>query len=233
MTMHLIAALDVDTILREEELLEKLQGTVEYYKVGLTLFTSHGKRAVDLVHRYGGKVFLDLKLLDIPQTVANTVREAQKLGAHSVSIHLSGGAEMVKAASAVIPRPKLWGVTVLTSLLDHDLKAFHPEATVKEAVLALARMGVRHSIDGLICSGQEVGMLREELGDRCPPFIVPGIRPAGHHPYDQKRPVTPAEAARLGIEFPVVGRPLIKAPDPLKAAQEILAEMKHAVSSAV
>lgn len=224
---QLIVALDVESISQEEELLKRLSGTVRFFKVGLQLFTGHGKRAVDLVHRRGGKVFLDLKLHDIPQTVANAVREVQKMRVHSVSLHLSGGAEMVKAAAAVHPRPKLWGVSVLTSLSSADLHALHPQASVNSMVRRLARMGLSNGADGVICSGMEVDGLKKTLGaGTC--FITPGIRPAGNSLHDQKRIITPAKAARLGIRYAVVGRPITKAADPLAAAQAILTDMRNA-----
>lgn len=225
---QIIVALDVDTIMKEEDLLERLKGTITFYKVGLRLFTAHGKRAVDLVQRYGGKVFLDLKFHDIPQTVAHAVHEAQKLGVEAVSLHLSGGAEMVRAAAEVHPRPRLWGVTVLTSMLSKDLQMLHPRATIPSTVRNLARLGWVHGIDGTICSGHEVEYLRKALKHLDMRFITPGIRPVGSLAHDQKRVMTPEEAARLGIDYIVIGRPITGAPDPLKAAQEMLSEMKHA-----
>lgn len=224
---EIIAALDVDSILREEELLEKLKGAVTLYKVGLQLFTAHGRRAIELVHRQGGKVFLDLKMLDIPQTVARAVHEAQKLGVFSVSIHLWGGPAMVAAAAQIRPRPKLWGVTVLTSLGAEDLKFLHPEASLEPMVTRLARMGIDHGVDGVICSAKEAHSLLKTLGaDTC--LVTPGIRPAGSDVGDQKRVMTPGEAAKAGIRYLVIGRPITSAPDPRKAAFDILAEMKHA-----
>ncbi|PCI37379.1 MAG: orotidine-5'-phosphate decarboxylase [Elusimicrobia bacterium] len=227
MRTELIVALDVESIQKEEELLRILSGTVRFFKVGLQLFTGHGKRAVDLVHRHGGKVFLDLKLHDIPQTVANAVHEVQKMRVHSVSLHLSGGADMFKAAAAVHPRPKLWGVSVLTSLGSADLHALHPKASVGPMVRRLARMGLKNGADGVICSGKEVSMLKKALGSQtC--FVTPGIRPTGDSVNDQKRIITPAKAAQLGIRYAVVGRPITKAADPLAAAQAILTDMRNA-----
>jgi orotidine-5'-phosphate decarboxylase len=224
---ELIVALDVASVQEEEELLARLSGTVRFFKVGLQLFTGHGKRAVDIVHRRGGKVFLDLKLHDIPQTVANAVREVQKMRVHSVSLHLSGGAEMIKAAAAVHPRPRLWGVSVLTSLGSSDLHALHPKASVEPMVRRLARMGIKNGVDGIVCSGKEVQTLKKALGpETC--FVTPGIRPAGASVNDQKRLITPAKAAQLGIRYAVVGRPITRAADPLAAAQSVLAEMRNA-----
>lgn len=230
---QIIVALDVDTILKEEELLKRLKGTITHYKIGMRLFTAHGKRAVDLVLRHGGKVFLDLKFLDIPQTVAHAVHEAQKLGVSAVSLHLWGGADMVKTAAAVFPRPKLWGVTVLTSMLGKDIRVFHPRAHLPTMVKNMAKMGWVHGTDGIICSGQEVEFLRKNLKhlDMC--FITPGIRPSGSLKNDQRRVMTPAEAAQLGINYIVIGRPITMAPDPLRAAQDILREMQAAAPHAL
>ncbi len=221
---ELIVALDVDSLHEEEELLLKLKDTVRFYKVGLRLFTAHGKRAVDLVRRHGGEVFLDLKLHDIPQTVQHAVTEVRKLGVYSLSLHLSGGSAMLEAAAAVHPRPKLWGVSVLTSLGPEDLHALHPKASVEPMVLRLAKLGAAHGMDGTICSGREAPALLKALGEKAC-LITPGIRPAEADLHDQKRSVTPAQAARLGIRYAVVGRPITKAESPLKAAQDILSEM--------
>ena len=225
---ELIVALDVGGIAEVEQHLRELRGTVTLFKVGLQLFTAHGKRAVDLVHRAGGRVFLDLKLHDIPQTVALAVQEAQRLGVYSLSVHLSSGRDVLEAAAAVHPRPKLWGVTVLTSLSSEDLAAIHPKASVRPTVRRLAELGKRCGIDGTICSGQEVPLLRKALGPEAV-FVTPGIRPAGSDLNDQKRVLTPAAAARLGIRYVVVGRPITHSARPLTAAQDILAEIRNAV----
>ncbi|MDD5657795.1 MAG: orotidine-5'-phosphate decarboxylase [Elusimicrobia bacterium] len=230
---ELIVALDVDTVHEAQAILQELKGTVTWYKVGLRLFTAHGKRAVDLVRRYDGKVFLDLKFHDIPQTVAHAVQEAQKLGAAALSLHLSGGAQMLSAAAAVRPRPKLWGVTVLTSLAAKDLSFLRPRASVPVLVRNLARMGWVNGIEGTICSARDVAALRKSLPHLDMRFITPGIRPAAGALDDQKRVMTPAEAARLGINYIVVGRPITKAAHRLKAAQAVLAEMRQAAADAL
>ncbi len=225
---EVIVALDVDTLHKEEELLERLKGTITFYKVGMRLFTAHGRRAVELVQKHGGRVFLDLKFMDIPQTVAHAVEESQKLGVDAVSIHLLGGSEMARAAAQASPRPKIWGVTVLTSLGPQDVRVFHPRASLPSMVRNLARMGWAAGIDGTICSAQEVLHLRKTLKNLPLKFVTPGIRPAGGAAHDQKRVMTPEEAAAIGIDYVVIGRPITGAPDPLRAAQDILASMKHA-----
>lgn len=225
---QLIVALDVDTIKKQEELLKALHGTVVWYKVGLQLFTAHGKRAVDIVQRHGGKVFLDLKLHDIPQTVAHAVREAQRLGVDAVSLHLLGGADMLRAAAEVSPRPQLWGVTVLTSMAAKDVRIFSPSAKIPSLVKSLAKLGWVGGADATICSPQEVGMLAKAFPHLDMKFVTPGIRPQGAALHDQRRVMTPGEAAVLGIDYVVIGRPITHASDPRKAALDILAEMKAA-----
>jgi len=230
---QVIVALDVDTIKKQEELLKSLKNAIVWYKVGLQLFTAHGKRAVDLVQKNGGKVFLDLKLHDIPQTVANAVREAQRLGVDALSLHLMGGTDMVRAAADVSPRPLIWGVTVLTSLSPKDVKVIHPSARIPAMVKTLAKAGWVAGADATICSPQEVAFLRKQLPHLDMKFVTPGIRPKGAALNDQSRVMTPGEAAKLGIDFIVVGRPITHAPDPRKAALDILAEMQAEVPSAL
>lgn len=226
---QVIVALDVDSIAKQEYLLKALHGTIVWYKVGLQLFTAHGKRAVDIVQRHDGKVFLDLKLHDIPQTVAHTVHEAQKLGVDAVSFHLMGGADMLRAAAAVMPRPKLWGVSVLTSMGPRDVKVFAASTKIPSLVKSLAKQGWVGGADATICSPREVGMLKKAFPHLDMKFVTPGIRPKGAALNDQNRVMTPGEAAKLGIDFVVIGRPITHAEDPRKAALYILAVMKAAV----
>jgi orotidine-5'-phosphate decarboxylase len=222
MKTKLIVALDVEDIKTADNLIKNLKGVVDFYKIGMRLFTAQGTKAVDLVHRHGGKVFLDLKFLDIPQTVAGAVKEAARLGVESVSLHLSGGPDMIRAAAALNPRPKLWGVTVLTSFKKEDVRIFHERASLPTLVRNLARLGLRSGIDAVICSGNEVEFLRKSLKDFSPRFVTPGIRLAGEKSHDQKRVMTPEEAAALEIDYIVVGRPILEAKDPLSAAQKII-----------
>ncbi len=171
-------------------------------------------------------MFLDLKLLDIPQTVAGAVKEAGKLGVESISVHLSGGPEMLRAAAAISPRPKLWGVSVLTSFREEDVRIFHERASLASLVKNWAYLGVKNGADAIVCSGHEVEFLRRALKNYSPKFVTPGIRPAGEKVHDQKRVMTPEEAAALDINFVVVGRPIIEANDPKAAAEKIVAALK-------
>lgn len=223
----LIVALDVETLARQEELLDALEGLDAWYKVGLQLFTAAGGRAVEAVKRRGGKVFLDLKLHDIPQTVALAVREAGRLGADAASLHLMGGKDMLRAAADVPARPRLWGVTVLTSMTDEGLAGVWPGARAADMAASLAELGLSAGIDAVICSPADVPGLRRRLAPRSPRFVTPGVRPAGAERHDQARVTTPREAAALGIDRVVVGRPITHARDPRAAAEAILAELRE------
>ncbi len=221
---ELIAALDADTLKSAERLLERLEGQVKYFKIGSVLFTAAGPAAVDLVHRRGGKVFLDLKFHDIPNTVKGAVRHAAAMGVYSVSLHLSGGAEMLKACAELEKRPKLWGITVLTSFDEHGLFRAGFRCGIAKTVRRLAALGLDNGADGVVCSPLEAAGLRKLYGGKIK-LITPGIRPAALGD-DQKRAVTPAAARAAGSDFIVVGRPIIAAEDPAAAAAAVLKELE-------
>ncbi|PIU19393.1 MAG: orotidine-5'-phosphate decarboxylase [Elusimicrobia bacterium CG08_land_8_20_14_0_20_59_10] len=221
---ELIVALDTGSLAAAGALLEKLGGAVKYYKVGPALFTAEGPAAVDLVHKHGGKVFLDLKFHDIPNTVRSAVRNAAKLGVYSVSLHLSGGAEMFKACAELENRPKLWGITILTSFNEYNLFSVGFRGGIDKTVKLLAAMGLANGADGVVCSPLEVHRLKAVHGSKLK-LITPGIRPAALGD-DQKRAVTPVRAREAGSDFIVVGRPIIAAEDPAAAAAAILGDLK-------
>jgi len=221
---ELIAALDTDTLKSAEALIEKLKGSVKYFKIGSVLFTAAGPAAVDLVHKHGGKVFLDLKYHDIPNTVKGAVRHAAAMGVYSVSLHLSGGAEMLKACAELEKRPKLWGITVLTSFDEYNLFRAGYRGGIDKTVKLLAALGLQNGADGVVCSPLEVARLKK-IHDGKLALITPGIRPAARGD-DQKRAVTPAEARAAGSNFIVVGRPIIEAKDPAAAAAAIQEDLK-------
>jgi len=221
---ELIAALDTHTLKAAEALIDRLEGAVKYFKIGSVLFTAEGPAAVDLVHKRGGKVFLDLKFHDIPNTVKGAVKNAQAMGVYSVSLHLSGGAEMLKACAELEKRPRLWGISVLTSFDEHNLFRAGFRGGIDKTVKLLAALGLDCGMDGIVCSPMEAWRLKEIHGARLT-LITPGIRPASRGD-DQKRAVTPAQAKANGADFIVVGRPIIEAEDPAAAAAAILKELK-------
>lgn len=221
---ELIAALDTDTLKSAESLMDRLEGSVKYFKIGSVLFTAAGPAAVEMVHKRGAKVFLDLKFHDIPNTVKGAVKHAAAMGVYSVSLHLSGGAEMLKACAALEKRPKLWGITVLTSFDEYGLFRSGFRCGITKTVKQLAALGLGNGADGVVCSPLEAGVLRKIHGPKIR-LITPGIRPEARGD-DQKRAVTPAAARAAGADFIVVGRPITAAQDPAAAAAAILEDLK-------
>ena len=218
---RICAALDVPDLAAAERLASRLAGHVGLFKVGLELFVAHGAAAVEAVRKFGSPIFLDLKLHDIPQTVEGAARSVAALGVEYVTVHASGGAEMIRAARRALPRTRLLAVTVLTSLGPQDLQGI---GLARDAVSRLARLAIAAGADGVVCSPQEVAALRAELGPG-PLLVVPGIRPAGAASGDQRRTGTPAEAVRAGASILVIGRPLRDTADPGAAADAIAREI--------
>lgn len=230
MKNKLIVALDVPTLAQAQKLVETLSPTVVCYKIGKELFTSEGPAVVKMVHDKGGKVFLDLKFHDIPNTVAGAVRAAAKLGVWMVNVHASGGADMMREAiqaAAGTPNPPLViGVTVLTSMNEEGLKEIGVTNTaVGEQVVRLAKLAKSNGLSGVVASAQEATMLRRAFGKDFL-IVTPGVRPAGSATGDQKRVLTPKAAIAAGADYLVVGRPITESPDPRAAAEAILKEMK-------
>src|SRR5574337_450635 len=229
-TPELIVALDVGDVASAAALVEQLYPTVTLFKVGFQLFTAEGPRAVEAVHKRGGRVFMDLKLHDIPNTVAGAVREAARLGAVMCTLHASGGRSMLQAAAQAVSGSgspmRLLAVTVLTSL---DSKGLEEVVGVKldmtAQVVRLASLAREAGLDGIVASPHEIGLLRATLGpSMC--LVIPGIRPAWAAADDQRRVMTPGEAAVAGADYLVIGRPITAATDPVQATGKILDELR-------
>ena len=225
---EIIVALDEPSLDDARRLMDRLEGRARCYKVGLQLFTLAGPAAVEAVQQHGARVFLDLKLHDIPNTVGSAVRSARELGVDLCTIHLSGGPEMCAAAVAEAgEKMTILGVTVLTSSNQTTLEACGVQGSVGEQVMRLARMGYGAGVRGFVASALELPMLRAELG-RDPLLVIPGVRPAGSDAGDQKRTATPAEVVRGGATHLVVGRPISRANDPGAAFDAIAREIAAA-----
>jgi orotidine-5'-phosphate decarboxylase len=228
MTKHadkIIVALDVSSKAESLALVEHLRDEISLFKVGLQLFTAAGPELVREIIATGAKVFLDLKFHDIPNTVASAVGMAQELGVAMLTIHLSGGAEMIKAAvTARKASLSIIGVTVLTSSNDQTLSEIGVLQQVENQVLRLARLSSAAGVDGLVASAHEIKILREAFGNTLK-IIVPGIRPVGTHMADQKRVMTPRAALEAGADYMVIGRPITAEPDPRNALARIIAEL--------
>ncbi|MDD4617140.1 MAG: orotidine-5'-phosphate decarboxylase [Alphaproteobacteria bacterium] len=222
-------AVDTATLYNAKELVDSLTGEVGGFKLGLELFMAHGAAGYRTVAASGAPVFLDVKLHDIPNTVAGAVSSLLPLQPSFVTVHASGGKAMMRAAvdSAAkggASRPKILAVTVLTSLDSADLEAVGQGRDTKEQVVRLARLARESGADGCVCSPEEIRPIREALGND---FIlmVPGIRPSWAASNDQKRTMTPREALDAGATYLVIGRPITKAPQPVEAARRIAEEL--------
>ena len=228
---ELILALDVETQADALAVLKRIGPDLKWVKVGLQLFTRHGPDIVKRVADCGYKVFLDLKLHDIPNTVSSAVKSLKSLPCELLTIHACGGSEMIRwaveAAAQTNPDLKLLGVTVLTSMNEAALRETGVARSPQEQVLHLARLGIDNGLPGLVCSPLELPLLRSALG-QSPLLVTPGIRPAGSSSDEQKRIMTPAQAAQAGASFIVVGRPILKAENPTQAVRAIQDEIAHA-----
>ncbi len=222
---RLIVALDFPTPAKALALVSVLSGSVSIYKIGLQLYTAAGPEIVRAVAATGARIFLDLKLHDIPSTVAKAVAAAGDLGVQMLTVHLSGGRAMLEAAvEAAPPGLSLLGVTVLTSATPETLRETGVNSGIEEQVSRLADLGKASGLSGLITSPQEVRILRERLGPEIK-LITPGVRPSWAAADDQKRFTTPAEALKSGADYLVVGRPITADPNPRAAAERLLDEI--------
>ena len=227
MKPELIIALDVPSAHAIPAIVEKLPPEVGYYKIGLELFTAAGPAALEWLSANNKKIFLDLKLHDIPRTVARAVESAAGLGVDLLTVHAGGGRAMLSAAAeAAAGRLKLVAVTTLTSLDQDDLNELGITRPLPEHTAALGKLAIDCGIDGLVCSPLEVAAFRNKLGNE-PILVTPGIRPAGGKLGDQKRVATPANAVKDGSSLLVVGRPILEAANPAEAAAEILRQMNE------
>ena len=230
----LIVALDFDTAEAAARMTDKLRGRAGMFKVGMEAFTAEGPMLARYLVDSGEKVFLDLKFLDIPNTVRGACRAAANIGVALVNVHALGGRKMLAAAlegaaegaTGGRSRPLVLAVTILTSLAAEDLDELGIAGPPESAVLRMARLAQSEGLDGVVASAREVSALRRECG---PDFVIvtPGIRPAGASANDQSRTATPKAALDSGADYLVVGRPITGARDPAAAAEAILEEMQN------
>jgi len=232
---ELVVALDYPGAESALGMAEKLSGSVPWVKVGLELFVAEGPELVRQLKGMGFKVFVDLKFMDIPNTVRGAVRSAVKSGADMVNIHMLGGRRMAQAAlagrdeatEAGAQKPLLLGVTVLTSMESDDLP-FDFHGDIGDLVLDLASKGKQYGLDGVVCSAMEAEAIKNACGEeyQC---LTPGIRPVGSEVGDQRRVMTPARAVAAGSDFLVVGRPITGSSDPQATADAIVREIRDSL----
>ena len=233
---HLIVALDVPSAETALDLVDTLRGRVGYFKIGLQLFTAAGPSFVKRIVERECKVFLDLKLHDIPNTVSRAVEAAVELGVGMLTLHTSGGSTMLKKAqetavataeSRGIEAPQLLGVTILTSMDEQQIEQVGFATGINELVPRLAHLADECGLDGIVCSPQELVRLANESFHKLF-FVTPGIRPRGAAMDDQARTNTPGQAISDGAQYLVIGRPITQANDPVLAAKEIVKEIEDA-----
>ncbi|HYK88238.1 MAG TPA: orotidine-5'-phosphate decarboxylase [Acidobacteriota bacterium] len=230
----LIVALDLPDRAAALEAVRALSGHVGCFKLGLEIFTREGPRLVEEVLGSGECVFLDLKLHDIPNTVAGAVRSACKLQVQMLTLHAAGGREMLEAArqaaaESAVP-PLLLAVTALTSLSSKDCAAIGISGSVTAWVEQLASLAYEAGVPGLVASARELPALRSRFGGKMQ-YVIPGIRSAGAAMQDQSRSVQPGDAILAGADYLVVGRPILRAQDPARAADSIVNEIEKALRS--
>jgi orotidine-5'-phosphate decarboxylase len=235
---RIIIALDAQTRQEALSLVQELP-EAKIFKVGLTLFVSEGPPLLQEIQEKGKKIFLDLKLHDIPHQIGGAVKAGIGYNVHMMTLHASGGKEMMaKAAEAAETmakqsgrsKPLLLAVTVLTSLKKEQLREIGMDDRVNEQVLRLARLAKENGMDGVVCSPQEIDIIKEEFG-RDFLVISPGIRPKWAAAQDQKRILTPAKAIAKGVDYLVIGRPITQASSPAKAFLRITEELNRAVNA--
>ncbi|WP_353068843.1 orotidine-5'-phosphate decarboxylase [Tunturibacter empetritectus] len=231
---RLAVALDYPDALQALKLVDTLGHTCQWFKIGMELYYAAGNTIVRELRDRDFDVFLDLKLHDIPNTVAGAVRSATQAGAGLLTIHASGGSAMMAAAAEAARAPggpRLLAVTVLTSMDAAQLTGTGITVSPADQVLRLAKLATQSGIDGFVCSAEEVAAVRAATGPDTL-LVIPGIRPAGAALGDQKRIATPAQAIAAGASMLVVGRPITQAPDPAAAAQAILQEIAEEIAKA-
>lgn len=231
---RLIVALDTPSLELAKKTIKELEGVISYYKVGFELFTAHGWEAVKAVRKAGAGIFLDLKFHDIPNTVSKAAAVVCEHQLEMFNVHTLGGLEMMKATRKMVDeriadskkRPLILGVTILTShtqeTLSQELRISQP---LNDQVVHLAKLAKQAGLDGVVCSPQEIELLRRELPKEFV-IVTPGIRPAGSAKGDQKRTFGPAEALKAGASYIVVGRPITEAASPRSEAEAILASLQ-------
>ncbi len=233
---RIVLALDVDTSEEAIRLVKILSGHVGVFKIGMQLYNGLGPEIVHRIHDLGGNVFLDLKLHDIPNTVASAARVITRLNTFMFNVHAAGGREMmcqaVEASKKEADRygsaaPLILAVTVLTSISQKELneEMYVTGLRVEELVVKWALMANESGLGGVVCSPQEITLIRQACG---PDFkiVTPGIRPLWSAANDQKRITTPRQALDLGADYMVIGRPIVQASDPVEAAQKIIEELE-------
>jgi orotidine-5'-phosphate decarboxylase len=230
----IIVALDVPTVEEAQRLCMLLREHVGMFKIGSQLFTATGPYIVQEIIKLGGRVFLDLKFHDIPNTVAAACVEATRLGASIINVHALGGSEMMRRAVEAVTevagkeniiRPALIAVTVLTSSTADTLREIGLDSTPERQVALMAKLAAECGMDGVVASAHEIELIRQTVSRKNFLIVTPGVRPIGKSHDDQKRVMTPGRAIQAGADYLVIGRAILNDPDPLNMVQQIKDEI--------
>ena len=224
---QVILALDFSDMASTVEMINLTKEHIDIFKLGLEFYLSHGKGGVkEIQSRFTDiEIFLDLKLHDIPNTVAGACRSVADLNPKFLTVHASGGSKMLSAASSTLPNVEITAVTILTSLDQKQMIAMGLSENIENLTLSLAKNAFNSGARAIVSSPQEVSLLRKHLGEKVT-LITPGVRPSGAERDDQERVMTPREAIEAGADFVVIGRPITKASDPKQAAEAITASLR-------
>ncbi len=222
-----ILALDFSDMASTVEMINLTKEHIGIYKLGLEFYLAHGKSGVkEIQSRFTDiEVFLDLKLHDIPNTVAGACRSVADINPKFLTVHASGGSKMISAASSALPKVEITAVTILTSIDQEQMLAMGLSENIENLTLSLAKNAVNSGARAIVSSPQEVSLLRKHLGEKVT-LITPGVRPSGAERDDQERIMTPRQAIDAGADFVVIGRPITKASDPKQAAEAITASLR-------
>ena len=224
---QVILALDFSDMASTVEMINLTKEQIGIYKLGLEFYLAHGKSGVkEIQSRFTDiEVFLDLKLHDIPNTVAGACRSVADINPKFLTVHASGGSKMISAASSALPKVEITAVTILTSLDQEQMLAMGLSENIENLTLSLAKNAVNSGARAIVSSPQEVSLLRKHLGEKVT-LITPGVRPSGAERDDQERIMTPRQAIDAGADFVVIGRPITKASDPKQEAEAITASLR-------
>ena len=224
---QVILALDFSDMASTVDMINLTKEHIGIYKLGLEFYLAHGKSGVkEIQSRFTDiEVFLDLKLHDIPNTVAGACRSVADINPKFLTVHASGGSKMISAASSALPKVEITAVTILTSLDQEQMLAMGLSENIENLTLSLAKNAVNSGARAIVSSPQEVSLLRKHLGEKVT-LITPGVRPSGAERDDQERIMTPRQAIDAGADFVVIGRPITKASDPKQAAEAITASLR-------
>ena len=222
-----ILALDFSDMASTVDMINLTKEHIGIYKLGLEFYLAHGKSGVkEIRSRFTDiEIFLDLKLHDIPNTVAGACRSVADINPKFLTVHASGGSKMISAASSTLPKVEIIAVTILTSLDQEQMLAMGLSENIENLTLSLAKNAINSGARAIVSSPQEVSLLRKHLGEKVT-LITPGVRPSGAERDDQERIMTPRQAIEAGADFVVIGRPITKASDPKQAAEAITASLR-------